>query len=84
MPNQFKEVLNRLIAHLRERFGPDAVLNEDVDIVDGLGLDSNGVLELLMEIEDEFDISIPMNQLVDVRTIGQLARKIDELLRATT
>ena len=84
MPNQFKEILSRLVGHLRTRFGPDVALKEDVDLVDGLGLDSNGVLELLMEIEDEFDISIPMNQLVDVRTIGELARKIDELLRATT
>jgi acyl carrier protein len=37
------------------------------------------ILDLIMEIEDEFDVSIPMNKLADVRTVGDLAVAIESL-----
>jgi acyl carrier protein len=30
-------------------------------------------LNLIMEIEDTFDISIPINALTDIQTVGELA-----------
>lgn len=44
----------------------------DSDLVNDLGLESIRVLDLLMMLEDEYDISIPINILLDVRTPEQL------------
>jgi acyl carrier protein len=37
-------------------------------------------MDMLMEIEDEFDISIHLNILMDVRTPAQLAHAIVDLM----
>lgn len=52
-------------------------IKPDSDLVNDLGLESIRVLYLLMMLEDEFDISIPINILLDVRTPVQL---LDALL----
>ncbi|CAB1219253.1 acyl carrier protein [Serratia liquefaciens] len=52
-------------------------IKPDSDLVNDLGLESIRVLDLLMMLEDEFDISIPINILLDVRTPEQL---LDALL----
>ncbi|MCZ5350921.1 acyl carrier protein, partial [Escherichia coli] len=40
--------------------------------VNDLGLESIKVMDLLMMLEDRFDISIPINILLDVKTPAQL------------
>ncbi|HFW4741203.1 TPA: acyl carrier protein [Escherichia coli] len=49
---------------------PDSDL--DSDLVNDLGLESIKVMDLLMMLEDRFDISIPINILLDVKTPAQL------------
>ncbi len=44
-----------------------------------LDLDSVKVMELMMELEDHFDISIPLNSLPDVNTVSDLANEIAKL-----
>lgn len=66
----------RLTALLRRLADHDAAIDEDTDLIDELRLDSIKVLDLVLEIEDEFDVSIPLNSLADVRTMGDLARVI--------
>lgn len=51
----------------------DSKLNQDLD------LDSVKVLELIMLLEDHFDISIPLNILPNVVTVSDLADQIDKL-----
>lgn len=41
-------------------------------IVNDLGTESIKVMDLLMMLEDRFDISIPINILLDVKTPAQL------------
>ncbi len=48
-------------------------------LVDDIGLTSLEVMEAIESIEDHFDISIPLNILPDVNTIGELAAKVHEL-----
>lgn len=55
-------------------------LRPDVDLIRELGLDSIKIMDVLMELEDEFDISIPLNILMDVRTPAQLAEAISSLM----
>ena len=79
MATEYNEVLERVREQLKKIAGPEVELNEDTDLIEGLGLDSFKVLDLLLEVEDEFDISIPMNVLADVHTLGELSHKIQEL-----
>ena len=44
----------------------------EIKPVNDLGLESIKVMDLLMMLEDRFDISIPINILLDVKTPAQL------------
>jgi len=55
-------------------------LNEETDLVSDLGFDSLKVVELLVAVEDTFDISIPLNILPQVRTIRDFAEQLHRLL----
>ena len=52
----------------------DAALTSDV------GLDSVEVMDLVMEIEDELDISVPIEVLAEVETLNQLAERLDPIV----
>ncbi len=45
-----------------------------------LELDSLSVMDLLSEIEDEFDITVPLNMLPDLETVGQFTDAVQNLL----
>ncbi|MBZ9456522.1 acyl carrier protein, partial [Escherichia coli] len=47
-------------------------IKPDSDLVNALGLESIKVMDLLMMLEDRFDISIPINILLDVKPPAQL------------
>ena len=79
MSATYDEVLRRLNRQLALIASEDAKFDESTDLVEGLGLDSFKVLDLLLEVEDEFDISVPMNVLADVRTVKDMAKRIHEL-----
>jgi len=46
-----------------------------------LELDSLAVMDLLAEIEDHFDVTVPLNILPDLEKIGQVAEAIEKILR---
>jgi len=50
----------------------------DSDLVADLGFDSLQVLEVIAELEDRFDISIPLNDVPSTRTVAQV---VDEVTR---
>lgn len=56
-------------------------IGEDTDLLADLGLDSLQVMNLMLQIEDRFDISIPVNILPDVKTVRDLATQIAHLVR---
>ena len=51
-------------------------MNMDTNIATDLGADSLDVVQLLSEIEDEFDIEIPDEEIENIRTIGDLTEYI--------
>jgi len=58
-------------------------LDEDMvtlesDIGDDLGADSLDVVDLLMSIEDEFEVEIPDEEVENLRTVGQLVKYIEQ------
>lgn len=73
--------VEQLIELSAKRFKVEAgALEADEDIFQSLGIDSMHVLELLTEVELEFDVEIPDYELRDVKTFTQLAQCIDRRL----
>ena len=54
-------------------------ISEDTDLRGDLELDSLQVMNLLLHIEDHFDISIPVSILAGVKTVKDLALQIEKL-----
>ena len=75
----YQEYLNFLYSALATQNKKQLVLSEDTTLVADMGLSSLEVMEFIEKIEDHFDISIPLNILPDVNTIGDLATKVREL-----
>jgi len=53
-------------------------LNADTDISTDLNIDSVAVMDFVMEVEDHFDIEIPLNVVSETRTIGELAAVVEK------
>ncbi len=74
---------NALIDKISEILAPflkeGMTLTEDSELVAELGLTSLQVMELVEHIEDEFDISFPLNILPDIRTVRDLALRLEEI-----
>jgi acyl carrier protein len=51
----------------------------ETDIGRDLGVDSLTLMNIVMELEDVFELSIPLDRLADVETVGDLAALINEL-----
>jgi acyl carrier protein len=65
------------IARLLERFrAGDAAITSETVIAEDLTMDSLQVMDLMMELEDRFDVSIPLNLVPEIATVGQLADTI--------
>ena len=48
------------------------------DMVDDLGADSLDIVDLVMTLEDEFDIEIPDEDVEGVRTVGDLVKYLED------
>ena len=49
------------------------------DIARDLNVDSLAMMNIVMELEDVFDVSIPLDRLGPVRTVGDLSAVIADL-----
>ncbi len=58
-------------------------ITAETDIMAELEIDSVSVLDVVMELEDRFDISIPLDLMPKLRTVGDLAGAIN-VIRAET
>ncbi len=60
-----------------EQLGVDArEVTQDASILDDLGADSLDVVELVMAIEEAFDIEVPDEDVEGMRTIGDMERYV--------
>ena len=54
------------------------------DLATDLGFDSLQILEVVAELEDRFDISIPLNDVPAARTVAQVVAQVTALVNDTT
>ena len=73
-------VLDKVKEILSSQFDVDAdSITPDTDIVDDLGADSLDLVDMLMSLEDEFNIGeVPDEMVEKIRTVGQLVTYIEE------
>lgn len=57
---------------------PESKITMDSDIIEDLEADSLDVVDLVMSIEDEFNIEVPDDKIEGFRTVGDVVRYIDE------
>ena len=65
-------VMDYILSCLQDLVENGVEIKHDSDLVNDLGLESIKVMDLLIMLEDRFDISIPINILLDVKTPAQL------------
>jgi acyl carrier protein len=58
-------------------------IDEKTDIVEDLGMDSLGVMNFVMAIEDFYDISIPLDRIAQIQTVGDLIHALQDLRSGT-
>jgi Acyl carrier protein len=49
----------------------------ETDIQNDLGADSIAVMEVIVEIESEFGITVPEEDLLEVKTVGDIVARIE-------
>jgi acyl carrier protein len=52
----------------------------DSDLVDDVGLSSIEIMELVEQLEDAYDISFPLNDLAEIRTINDMVKELERLI----
>ena len=70
-------VFDKIKEILAEQLDADVdEMTMDTNIARDLGADSLDVVELLMSIEDEFEVEIPDEEIENIKTIGDLTEYI--------
>ena len=72
MLERIKRIIADQLGIDEEKLTPEADLEE-------LGADSLDAVELMVRFEDEFDISIPDDDIVAVRTVGDVAEYLENI-----
>ena len=78
-----QDTVNQVIAVLQKFDKTGKEINVSTDIAAELDLDSLAVMDVIMELEESMDISIPLNLIPDIRTVGDLAGTIGQLKEET-
>jgi acyl carrier protein len=74
-----KPVRGEIAAIFEQVLGHPVQITDGTDIVEDLGLDSLGVMNFVMAIEDFYDISIPLDRIAQVETVGDLIHAVEQL-----
>lgn len=71
------DIQSKVTAIIVDKLGVDASeVNADASFTNDLGADSLDTVELIMEFEREFNISIPDDQAEKIGTVGQAVEYI--------
>ena len=71
-------VLEKVNAILSEQFDVEEdSITPDTNLSEDLEADSLDVVDLLMSIEDEFEIEVPDEEIENIKTVDQLVKYIE-------
>lgn len=66
-------------ATLRAMLPASVELSDDTNIMRDLGMDSVAVMDFVMETEERLDISVPLDRISEVETIGDLVTTLHDI-----
>lgn len=70
------EKIKELIAKQLNK--PVSEITDEKEVVKDLGADSLDVVEMLLNFEEEFDISVPESEAVKIKTVGDIIKLINK------
>ena len=66
-------MLDKIKTIVAEQLGVDeSQVTEDASFIDDLGADSLDIVELVMALEEEYDVEIPSDDLAELNTVGDV------------
>jgi len=79
MSTEEPSIEERLKVIIIKQFGEgEKTVTPETSFVNDLGADSLDIVELVMELEDEFDVSIPDEVAEKMQTVGDAVKYINE------
>jgi acyl carrier protein len=66
------EELKKIVCRFAPRSGPAPVLRPETRLVDDVGIDSPRMVDIVLDIEDRFGITVEDEQIQKVKTFGDL------------
>jgi acyl carrier protein len=73
MQGDSKAVLQEIYALLEAHNANGIEISGDTDLNVDLNIDSVAAMDLIMNVEDKFEIDIPLNLISDIRSVQDLA-----------
>jgi len=74
------EIRDKINALVKKYSESDKEIKPDFDIFVDTGLDSVSVMDIVMELEDDLDVMIPIEKLSNVRTVGDFEAVIEGIV----
>jgi acyl carrier protein len=72
-------IFEKVAAILAEQLDVEEdTITMNTNLVDDLGADSLDVVDLVMTLEDEFDMEIPDEDIENVRTVGDIVKYLED------
>ena len=74
------DIFKKMQELISEQFGIDCEeISMDSSFIEDLDADSIDLVELVMSMEEEFDLEIPDEDVEDIKTVGDVVRYIENL-----
>ena len=74
------DIISRIRESMAPFLPPDTVITEDMKIGSDIEIDSVEVFDVVMELEEFYDISLPMETTSEIQTIRELADAVEQQL----
>lgn len=74
------DIANKVIKFISEQLNKDvSEVTLDKELVADLGADSLDAVEIIMNLEEEFDVTVPDVDASQIKTVGEIVKLIEEL-----
>jgi acyl carrier protein len=80
--SSYQETLAVTIEILKHHIDGDRAIAPGDHIQNDLGLDSLGIMEVIADVEDRFEVSIPSELLIGISTVEDVARTLEKMGRS--
>lgn len=72
-------ILEKIKAIIVDQLGVDEEeITLEASLIDDLGVDSLEIFEIVMSLEEEFEIEIPNEDIENIKTTGDIVKYIEE------